>query len=213
MIHIAHPPVDIKLLERIGAPFLRPTLQITYRGPRITEEVAVHYPARTEQRNEFPGSSAITIVHSSPGATGRAKYVRAWVHNLFGFPARNCQVFVERISFNGNIVESERSPLHWTDLDETFELPLIRHGYRNGHYIDICATDSVDPRFQVISQKWFKGYHRYSQSGVYEIEMTAEASTPCSFGHLLMTVRHDAEDWKNLRIEAVRSGRGLLRRW
>ncbi len=208
-----HLPVNLSTLERLGAPLLRPTLQITYRGPRIGEEVSVHYPSRVDQWSEAAGSSTVSIVQMSSASNGRAKYVRAWVHNLFGFPARACQVFVDRIALDGRAIETERSPLHWADLDKTFELPAIRYGYKNGHYIDICATDSIDPRFQIISQKWMKGYHRFSQTGTYEIEMTAEAAKPCSFGHFVIKLGYETGSWKSLRIESAREGRGLSRWW
>lgn len=91
-----HLALDVGLLERVGKPHLRPTMQITYQGARISEEVNIHY--------SFSGGSA--------ARDGKARYIRAWVHNLFGFPARNCQVFVDSISLNRTIIESERSPLH-----------------------------------------------------------------------------------------------------
>lgn len=208
-----HLPIDLSTLERFGAPLLRPTLQVTYQGPRVVEEVAIHYPASIREWPESAGSTASVMVAVSSAQDGRARYVRAWIHNLFGFPARSCQVFVDRISLDGKTIEPERSPLHWADLDGAFELPAIRRGYKNGHYIDICATDSVDPRFQVISQKWMKGYHRFPQSGEYEIEMTAEAATPCSFGHFAIRLHYETGNWKSLRIQSVREGKGLLRWW
>src|SRR5690349_21551410 len=134
-------PVDIGTLGRWGRLTLRPTLQLTYAGPRITEQVSVWYPYR-DSVGYF--GTATTASVSVPAKTqGTAKYVRAWVHNLFGISARHCQVFVDRVWQNDKLVEPERTRLHWADKDDCFELPFMRMGRQNGHYIDICATDSV----------------------------------------------------------------------
>jgi hypothetical protein len=122
-------------------------------------------------------------------------------------------VFVDRISHNSKIVESERSPLHWTDVDDCYEWPFIRHGYANGRYIDICATDSIRRELQIISQKSKKGYHYFNKSGVYEIDMTVEALAPCSFGHFSLSVKYDAANWKNLQVVAARHGKKWSRWW
>jgi len=177
------------------------------------EEVNVHYPVRSDERHESPGSSATTIISVSSERTGNAKYVRAWVHNVFGFPAHSCQVFVERILHDETVVESERSPLHWTDIDGAFEFPVIPRGYRSGHYVDICATDSVDKSFQVISQKWTKGYHRFRKSGKYRLEIKSEAMKPCFFGSLTITLDYDATDWKNLRVVSAKEGKRFCALW
>jgi hypothetical protein len=205
---MAHfPSLDIGILERMARPMLRPTLQITYAGPRITEEVGI--------RISHPPFGSFQYPRTSPNVTrtGKAKYVRAWIHNLFGFPAHHCQVFANCIFYDGEIIEPERSPLHWTDVDDCFEWPMIRQGYGNGHYIDICSTDSITNGLQIISQKSKKGYHLFQKSGTYKIQMTVEALKPCSFGHFSLTVRFDGASWENLQIVEAEHGKGILRWW
>ncbi len=177
------------------------------------EEVAIHYTLDHYDPFEGMATTASATVLGPVKRQGRAKYIRAWVHNLIGFPARHCRVFVDRILFEGKVIESERSPLHWTDIDGAYELPIIRTGYRNGCYIDICATDSVDERFQVISQKWTKGYHRFEKSGLYRMELTAESAKPCSFGRFNLTAKFDAANWKNLQVVSAEHGKKFLRWW
>jgi hypothetical protein len=178
------PPVSV--LESCGKLFFRPTLQITDKGPYTIEEVAV------------------------PALNAKAKYIRAWVHNLFGFPAGNCHVMVNRILLNGRVIDAERSELQWKDYD-IFEVPAIRRGYKNGYYVNICAAYSTDSLFQVISHKWTKGYHRYDKTGVYRLELTAEAEKPCSFGHFVIDVGYDSADWRALEKIGTQAGPGLLR--
>ena len=172
------PPVNIGLLERLGAPLFRPNLKIAHEGARMTEEVTIAYPT--------------TI--------GKSRYIRAWVYNSFGFPAHSCQVFVDRVSHYSNLVERERSPLHWTDVDDCYLWPEMRKGYENGHYIDICQADSVLGRLQIISQKAKKGYHLFSDAGLYKIELTAEATKPCRFGSCTLMVDFDPAHWENLKV-------------
>jgi hypothetical protein len=201
-------PVDIGALERWGSLLLRPTLHIMYAGPRITEEVAIWY---SSANGGYFGTGTTASVTVPTKTQGTARYVRAWVYNIIGFPAHRCQVFVDRIWHEEKIIEPERSPLHWTDVDDCYEWPRFRKGYENGHYIDICATDSVMRKFQIISQKSKKGYHYFDKSGIYRIEMTAEASKPCSFGHFSLTVNFDATNWRDLKVVSAEHGKKLLR--
>ncbi len=202
-------PINIGALERLGSLLLRPTLQVKYAGPRITEEVAIWYSS--PYGGGYFGTGTTASVSAPTKIQGKAKYIRAWVYNLAGFPAYQCQVFMDRIWHDGKIIEPERSPLHWTDVDDCFEWPRMRQGYGNGHYIDICSTDSVMKKLQMISQKSKKGYHYFDKSGIYRMEMTAEALKPCSFGHFSLTVKFDANNWKDLQIMSAEHGKGLLR--
>ena len=198
---------DYGVLERWGKVVLRPHMRIVHRGVRKVETVAVKYRVE-ESSMEFSGSTAYGI-SSSNLTVGDSRYIRAWVINDWGFPAHHCQVFVERIWLGDRLIDDERSPLHWTDLsDHAFSFPYMRHGDRNGRYVDICSADSVDSRFQVISQKWTKGYHRFAESGVYKLELCAEAMRPCSFSGLTLLVRHDQGCWKNLHVVSADEARG-----
>ena len=179
-------PLDYGVIERWGRFLLKPMLHVTHRGPRKTETVAVRYSVDASSSTfDFAGSTAsVTTTYKSEPShrTGESRYIRVWVYNEIGFPARQCEVFVERIWLDERLIDDERSPLHWTDIDGAYDFPMIRRGYRNGHYIDVCASDSIDTRLQVISRKGLKGYHRFDKPGMYKFELSAEASTPCSFG-------------------------------
>jgi len=202
-------PIDIGALERWGSLLLRPTLHIIYAGPRITEEVAIWY--EYQDSGGYFGTATTASFFVPSKRQGTARYIRAWVHNLFGFPAHRCQVFVDRIWHEGELIDSERSALHWTDKDNCFQLDFIRKGYANGHYVDICATDSVINQFYLVSEKSKKGYHYYKKSGNYKIDMTAEASKPCSFSRFSLTVDFDATNWKNLKVICADEGKKLFR--
>jgi hypothetical protein len=182
-------PSTFHLLATPVKTALRPHLHLEYGGPRATETVNIRY--QVSQQIIF----------------GQAKYVRARVHNAWWFQAERCRVFVTSVSLNGVIVEAERSPLHWTDLDDdVFEYPYpMLRGRKNGAYVDICSTDTVDPRLKILSQKGIKrGYHRFDKAGTYTIELSAEALKPCAFGTLSLTMNYDGKNWKNLAIVSAR---------
>jgi hypothetical protein len=203
------PPLDVGALERWGWLMLRPHLRIVYQGERKKEVVSVKYSFDEYQRLDFLGSSAQDFGNYSLSHTsGEALYIRARVFNDWGFPARNCEVYVERIWLNERLIDDERSPLHWTDFSaDAYTVPMMRQGHRYGRYIDICASDSIDKRFQVISQKWTKGYHRFRQSGTYKLELSAEGATPCSYSHFMLIVGYHAEQWKELTVISANEAR------
>jgi hypothetical protein len=183
-------PADyISPIEQLGRIVFRPCVRLKHGGLRATETVSIIYSGTSGALNAT--------------ASGQSRYVRVWVYNSFGFPAHRCQVFVDRILFAGEPIESERSPLHWTDFgDDTFEYPqVMRHGDKNGWYVDLCSADSVVPALQIQSLKGIKrGYHKFDKAGIYGIELSAEAAKPCSFGHLTVAVLYDGKDWQNLEI-------------
>ena len=200
----------IQLLERVARYMFRPILQIEHGGPLAVEEVAVRYPLGFYDALDSPGST-MTVTGASRIKSGRSRYVRVRVYNVGGFSAVHCRVFVERIWLDGRQVESERSPLHWADRDGVYELPEpMRRGERNGLYVDVCASDSVDPTLQIISQKALKGRHRFDKSGLYKIELCAEADTPCSFGHFALCVRYEVGNWDSLHVVSIKQQRRLM---
>jgi hypothetical protein len=187
----------------------RPHLCITHRGERKVEQVAVKYSRGHYEPFDSVLSTATVIGHGESSFIGKSKYIRAWVYNTFGFVARRCQVFVENIWLDHRLIEAERTPLHWADLDDVYVFPAMHQGHKYGHYIDICASDSIEPTLQIISQKAKKGYHRFKESGIYRIELSAEADRPCRAGHLMLTVRHDG-NWNNLHVISARESRPFI---
>jgi hypothetical protein len=188
-----NPSDSVDLIEQVGRIVLRPHVRLKHYGPRANETVSIIYTGT---------SGALSAT-----ASGQSRYVRVWAYNSLGFPARRCQVFVDRILFAGESIELERSPLHWTDFgDDAFEYPqIMRHGYKNGGYVDVCYVDSVFSTLQIQSLKGIKrGYHKFNKAGIYSIELSVEAAKPCSFGHLIMTVLYDGKDWRNLEIISAR---------
>jgi hypothetical protein len=141
---------DIGTLEKIGAIMFRPHLCITHRGERKVEQVAVKYSRGHYEPFDSVLSTATVIGHGESSFIGKSKYIRAWVYNTFGFVARRCQVFVENIWLDHRLIEAERTPLHWADLDDVYVFPAMHQGHKYGHYIDICASDSIEPTLQII---------------------------------------------------------------
>jgi hypothetical protein len=178
---------------------LRPIFHIEHRGERKTEIVAVRYE---DPPDDFQTVS--TASTSRIGPRGRSKYVRAWVCNTGLSAAHGCRVYLEHLWINDRLVESERSPLQWADLG-VFELPRMERGDRRGHYIDICAADSVNGRFQMISQKAQKGYHSYSEAGTYKLELSVEASSFHIKGRMLLILRYEPDDWRELSVISTRT--------
>jgi hypothetical protein len=200
LLHVPSPEF-LSPIEQMGKFVLRPHLQLSYTGPRKTETVSVQYATAQYHPISSPGSTATVTLHGGGGA-GQSRYVRVWVHNSWGFPAHRVEVYVERISLDGQLVEPERSPLHWMDFKDTFEYPKpMPRGDRNGWYVDVCAADSVDPRLQILTMKGVvRGYHRFEKPGTYKIELSAEAAKPCKFDTMKLTVRHDGKHWDKLAI-------------
>lgn len=205
------PDTPVGFIEQVGRYMLfRPTMRIEHAGERRVEDVAVRYQLGFYDAIDSPGST-MTVDWGSRLKYGHSRYVRVWVYNAQGFPARHCRVFVERIWLNGRIVEAERSALHWADRDGLYELPEeMPYGNRNGRYVDICATDSIDKRFQVISEKHAKGYHRFNESGLYKIELSAECSRPCWRGHFALTVSCEAQRWDSLKVVSTKECRRFM---
>jgi hypothetical protein len=181
-----HPLPSIGFLERVARFVFKPHLKLDYTGPRKTETVAVYYQANA--------------------LSGQSRYVRVWVHNSWGYPAHNVEVFVDRILLDGVVIENERSALHWCDFPDTFEYPKpMKRGERNGHYVDVCAADSIDPRLQILTMKGLtRGYQRFQKSGEYTLELSAEAQGSCCSGGFNITVKNDGKNWKNLEIVSAK---------
>lgn len=198
---------DYALLEKAWRWMYRPRLFMEHRGTRKVEDVAIHY--KREPVDPFLAATTASITWGSDTVTGKAKYIRAWVYNEFGATAEACEVFVERIWLDGRLQDDERSPLHWTDLDNVYLLPQMKSGYRFGHYIDICAADSVKNKFGIISQKALKGYHRFGQSGLYKLEVTAEAHGFCRQARMTITLRYSSQKWNDLHVVSVSGRKGL----
>jgi hypothetical protein len=195
----------VGLIEKIGRfVIFRPLLRIEHEGERRVEDVAVRYPLGFYDAIDSPGST-MPVTGGSRFGDGHSRYVRVWIYNALGFPAHRCRVFVERIWLDGKIIEEERSPLHWADRDGLYELPEEMPWKRaNGAYVDVCASDSIDNKLRVISQKWIKGYHRFVESGRYKIELSAECARPCWRGHFALTVSYDARKWDALRVVSTK---------
>jgi hypothetical protein len=190
---------DIGMMEKIWGFMLRPHLHITHKGDRKVEEVAIHYHEETELSSAYTTCSGTLSTLSS----GRSRYVRAWVYNMWGPKAHRCRVVLERIWLNERLIDDERTPLHWTDLKDVYELPEMSSGFRNGHWIDVCASDSVKSRLQVISQRHLlRGYHSFSEHGLYRFQLVAECSNWHWKGTAFITVRYDGH-WDNLRVVAI----------
>lgn len=212
-----HKPVldAVGVLERWGHYMLRPTLHLEHCGDRAVETVAVTYPLGYYDPFDSAGSTASGSFVGAPSQRnrrGHSRYIRVRVRNLHGYPARQCRVFVDRILLNGKIIERERSPLHWMDYGDVFEWPLMRWGSKDAWYVDLCAADEIDPHLQIISYKGLKrGYLRFRDSGIYTIELSAEALKPCSFGRMVLNVRHDGKDWRNLQVISAKEGRKWIR--
>jgi hypothetical protein len=169
-----------------------------HAGSRAIEVVSVYYPeAQHEPFDRFASTAAwVGPEH------GQSKYIRVWTYNSWGFPAHRVEVYVDRILHEGEVIEAERCPMHWADFKDAFEYPkAMRQGHANGWYVDICAADSIDPRLQFLSLKGIeRGYHKYSSDGIYTVELSAEASKPCSFDRLTLTIAYDEKDWTNLQV-------------
>src|SRR3989442_5908075 len=144
-------PINIGALERLGSLLLRPTLHIKYAGPRITEEVAIWYSSHYGGGYFGTGTTASVAVPAK--IQGKAKYIRAWVYNLAGFPAYQCQVFIDRIWHDGKIIEPERSPLHWADVDDCFEWQRMRQGYVNDITMTFALPIRVMKSFKMFCRK------------------------------------------------------------
>jgi len=133
------------------------------------------------------------------------------VHNFGVLPPKECSVFVNRILWNGQVIESQRSPLNWTDKD-VFTPQTIARGFSRGLYADVCAADQIIPALQVKSEKASKGYGLYGQGGIYKFEISAEGSGVTSNGFISLEVEHDGRQWDGLRTVSARP-KGKWFRW
>ena len=178
---------SLSVMERVGRYMFRPTLRLTHEGYRKVETVQIKYEYDSYKPSQTP--NAPLAVDGKLHSFGSATYVRAWVYNVRGFPARNCKVFLESVWLGNRLIDSERTQLAWSDLSQYVfeEMPA---GFRYGHYINICFSDSVDPSLKITSQKHDRGYHRYEEHGVFTFELRAEAAKPCHFGLFMIKVKY-----------------------
>ena len=95
-------------------------------GPRLRLEYnTVKWPRCREfvMAQSEPGASLwsppATGALLTPESTSNALYIRTHVTNYGHLPARECVIFVERIYREGQLIETEESPIIWTDLDPT----------------------------------------------------------------------------------------------
>jgi hypothetical protein len=197
---------DLSTLEFVGRHLYKPILHLTHKGERRIETVRIKY--EHNQYKAIEGSPALAVAGQAH-IFGNAKYIRAWVNNVRGFTAQNCQVFIERIWLGNRLLDDERTLLTWTDLPETYTLEEMRKGYRQGHYIDICASDSCDPRLKIISQRQLRGYHMYPDHGTYTLELCAEARKPCHSGRFMIKVKHTGNP-DGLHVVTTREGSDLF---
>ena len=171
---------------------LRPRLELTLERSRCREVVSMHLGG---------------------GGVCDALYLRLWVDN-FGFysPAKGCLVFLNRILQNGNLLEGERSPLSWTDID-TFEAQEIQRGFKRGRYVDLCSTNQAYPHLCIHSQKGTKGYGLYRTSGTYTFEISAEATGLASSGFIQLQVEYNSAQWDALTVVYAEPNRKWFRCW
>ena len=167
---------------------LRPRLVLTSGKPRCREAVAALYD---------PPCPAL--------------YLRVWVYNFGLSPALNCSVFVNRVLRDGQILDDERSPLNWTDID-TFQPQILPTREHRGRYADVCAASERMPSLQIKSQKGTRGYGIYTEAGVYSLEISAETPNRLtSIGRIRMDVNYEGR-WNGLSLIAV-TALGKHRRW
>jgi hypothetical protein len=142
----------------------------------------------------------------------KALYLRGWVYNFGVSEARDCSVFIKRVRFEGKILDDDRSPLAWTDID-TFDPQTIARGLDRGRYVDICASDQNHPVLQIKSQKATKGYGVYAKSGLYTLELTAEVpSRAGSFEDMEISLLFNGR-WDGIEAQSVKPRRKHLRIW
>jgi hypothetical protein len=133
----------------------------------------------------------------APEVLNNALYVRVHLSNSGPVPARECRIFVERIHYDGQLIEDEQSPVIWTDIDN-FDARTIDAG--GGSYADVCSVYRSAGYLQVHSLKGRKGYGRLSKRGVYVFEISAKdlASENVDYARLEVTLGGD--DWHDLGV-------------
>lgn len=151
--------------------------------------------------------------HIVPAGSTHAIYVRLWLQNYgFGQRARECSLSLDRITFEGNVIENESSPLLWTDINTHDPQTLVR-GARAMMPIDLCAVYKLDGWLHVKSRKAISGELIYNQTGTYTFGVRTQALWPASNDRAFVDVYYDSDNWMALKIIGLRRKRKWTRVW
>ena len=132
-------------------------------------------------------------------------FLRLVLDNIGPHTAHESLVYVTRIERNALVIEKDPSPLAWTDepKDRWFTPRQIARHQTHRYYIDVCASHAYDGSLNVLSQKWTKGYHRFSESGTYTIDVVAKSLGVSSEGRAQMTIQYDNSRWDSLWCSSI----------
>lgn len=135
-------------------------------------------------------------VYSATAHLHDAIAIRADVVN-FGL-GRNppaCEVLLMQIRFNDRLIEDSPCRLQWTELGNYSGISIVGH-----HLINVCGVEEdIKPTLRVYSEKGERGYHRFTDPGIYKFYLQTLCNGS-STGTATLVVSFDNNDWQNLYI-------------
>lgn len=174
-------------LLRWGAAIIRPRLRIREQG-------------RTRKKVVTAGHTQVNLV-------------RLWIQNYgFGMRARECGVYLNRITFGGEDRENERSPLRWTDIN-TFDPQTVNWGKGSMMPVDLCEVFQSEGLLRIDSRKAITGGLTYNRTGTYTFEVSTDALSPVSNDRVFVDVYYDNKDWTTLKVIGFHHKRRWPRVW
>jgi len=139
--------------------------------------------------------------------------IHAAVSNRGFTMAKQVRVNVFKVLQDGQDVSWMSSPLKWSDAhqgdgEKQFEPRDIRRGWHNRQTFDICRSDSLDKRLNILckANAGFIQSHWFTDPGTYDIYVSADADGMMSIpAELVVTVAYEPGKvrpvlWKRRRL-------------
>jgi hypothetical protein len=180
--------------------------------PRCRAEIAVGYSTNTHSSTTVSTTVAVGPSHG----WGPAKRLRLVIKNEGHFPF-DCQPYVTRVFINGRVDKSSTiaSPLEWTDVPVPDRWKKKRIEPDDEVPFEICHADSVvTPILNVPSESAQFGRFRYTEKGIYTVEVHLRIGVPLRTKYIQTDIHFDPKkpletDFKPIKMSR-RKPKGLL---
>ena len=155
-------------------------------APRCKENVAVFY----------------NIGGVSHGNALNGTWLRLHFSNVGLMKATGCLAYFTRITRNGVVLDTDSSPLEWTDEEgeQLFGPKVLVWGDLGRKYVNLCGCDEFNRSLHLASRKARKGYHSFAESGLYTFDITISVDQITRSKKVRINVLYDADRWGDIQF-------------